>query len=39
MITKKEKNSSLLLLINLALGFYGFGIAWMVQLSAYSLWA
>jgi len=38
MITKKEKNSSLLLLINLALGFYGFGIAWMVQLSAYPLW-
>jgi len=39
MITKKEKNSNLLLLINLALGFYGVGVAWMVQLSAYPLWA
>jgi hypothetical protein len=39
LIAKKEKNSNLLLLINLALGFYGFGVVWMVQLSAYPLWA
>jgi hypothetical protein len=39
MITKKEKNSNLLLPINLALGFYGFGVVCMVQLSAYPLWA
>ena len=36
---KKERNSNLLLLINVAVAFYNVGTAWLVPLSSYPLWA